>query len=401
MRVLLTTRGSSGHLIPLAPIARACREAGHEVLVSTQAQHRANVEREGLPFAELADPPAEEWMPMLAEFGRLGIDAADKRMIGEFFAGVDTRAALPGLLAIIDDWKPDLIVRESWEFASTIAGELRGIPLARVALGLASVEERTLEYAAAELDAVRVAHGLAPDPEGERLRGVPYLTMTPEPLDAGSEAVAPEVHRFRPPREAAKEELGDWWPGNDDPLLYLTFGSVTAGAHLGFFPALYVAVLDALGSLPVRVLLTIGEPRDPGELGPLPPNVHVETWFPQQSILREASAVVCHGGYGTTLGALAAGVPLIVLPLFSSDQWDNAAAVARSGAGIALDRERATQPVLALPGDGALQELAPAALRVLEEPGFRAATEAVARAVDSTPPVADLVDVLYDLANPT
>jgi UDP:flavonoid glycosyltransferase YjiC (YdhE family) len=58
-----------------------------------------------------------------------------------------------------------------------------------------------------------------------------------------------------------------------------------------------------------------------------------------------AAAVVCHGGYGSTLGALRHGVPLVVMPLFSSDQWVNAAAVARAGAGRIADASDTLPPV--------------------------------------------------------
>ena len=91
----------------------------------------------------------------------------------------------------------------------------------------------------------------------------------------------------------------------------------------------------------MRVLLTIGDRRDPAELGPLPANVHVEEWVAQDAVAPHAAAIVGHGGHGTTLGALAHGVPLVVVPLFSIDQWANAAAVERAGAGVALDAERA------------------------------------------------------------
>jgi hypothetical protein len=45
---------------------------------------------------------------------------------------------------------------------------------------------------------------------------------------------------------------------------------------------------------------------------------------------------VGHGGFGTTMAALAHGVPMVVVPLFAIDQHYNAAAVARAGAGVAL-----------------------------------------------------------------
>src|SRR5687767_13780292 len=107
-----------------------------------------------------------------------------------------------------------------------------------------------------------------------------------------------------------------------------------------YFPALYRAAIDALAPLAVRILMTIGDERDHGELGRLPANVHVERWVAHDLVAPHASVVVGHGGYGTTLGTLRLGVPLVVVPLFSSDQWINAAAVAAAGAGVALDAER-------------------------------------------------------------
>ena len=397
MRVLLTTRGSAGHVLPLAPLAHACIEAGHEVLVAAQSQHRANVERARLPFAPVSDPPKEEWMPLMGSFAELDLDRANALMIGEFFAGIDTRAALPGLLRIIETWQPDVMVRESWEFASTIAADLLGIPLARVGLGLASVEEFTVDAAAASVNAARVLAGLPADPSGERLTAAPYLTQMPELVEAAA-SPGPIVRRLRTASPRAITPLPDWWPGNDDPLVYVTFGSVTADAHLPYFPALYRAAMDTLASLPARVLVTIGNGSDPRRLGPVPRNCHVERWMPQDAVVPHAAAVVCHGGYGSTLGALAHGVPLVVVPLFSIDQWANADAVARVGAGVALTGERRTRRVLDLPGPATLAELAPALSRVLADSAYRSAAGLVADAVRALPPVDAGVDLLSRLA---
>jgi UDP:flavonoid glycosyltransferase YjiC (YdhE family) len=208
MRVLLTTRGSAGHVLPLAPVAHVCIEAGHEVLVAAQSQHRANVERAGLPFAPVGDPPEEEWMPLMGSFAQLDIDRANALMIGEFFAGIDTRAALPGLLRILATWRPDVVVRESWEFASTIAADLLGIPLVRVGLGLAAVEELSVGLAAAPVDAARERAGLPADPSGDRLARAPYLTQMPKLVEATG-APGPLVRRLRTTRPRAIPRLPD------------------------------------------------------------------------------------------------------------------------------------------------------------------------------------------------
>jgi UDP:flavonoid glycosyltransferase YjiC (YdhE family) len=398
MRILMTTRGSAGHLLPLAPIADACARAGHEVLVAAQRQHQANVERAGLAFSPVGDPPEDEWMPLMGQFADLDFDAANALMIGSFFAGIDTRAALDDLLGIVDTWNPDIIVRESWEFASTIAAELRGIPLARVGLALMSVEELSIRLAAPAVDEIRAHRGLPADPSGDRLRDAPYLTLMPEQLDVPAGAIAPAVHRFRTAPGEAAPPLGDWWPGNVDPLVYVTFGSVAAGAHLPYFPAFYQAAIDALASLPARVLVTTGD-GDPEALRPWPPNVHVERWVPQDAVAPHAAAIVCHGGYGSTLGALVHGVPLVVMPLFSSDQWANADAVGRAGAGIALTGER-TRRVMAAPGPDTLDELATAVSRVLTDRAYRSAAESIAAAVRALPDVEASADVLLRHARP-
>jgi len=61
--------------------------------------------------------------------------------------------------------------------------------------------------------------------------------------------------------------------------------------------------------------------RDDSTLEAPRAHVHIARWVPQADVLRHARVVVCHGGSGTTLGALAAGVPLVVTPLFD-DQPD-------------------------------------------------------------------------------
>ena len=373
--------------------------AGHEVRVAAQRQHRANLEREGLPFTPLDDPPEHEWMPLLGQFAQLDLDAASARMIGEFFAGIDTRAALPGLNAIVEQWGPDVIVRESWEFASTIAAELHAIPLVRVALGLTSIEELSVAEAAASVDLVRVQRGLPSDPDGDRLRATPYFTAFPPALDQPVAPIAPVVHRLRAQAPGDIAPLGDWWPGNDDPLVYVTFGSVTAGAHLPYFPALYRAAIEALAPLPVRLLVTVGEDRDPADLAPWPANVHVEQWVPQGAVAPRAEVIVCHGGYGSTLGALIHGVPIVVLPLFSIDQWANAEAVARSGAGLALTAERTTRRVLALPSADTLAELPGALDRVLADATFGSAARRIAGELRALPPVDAAVDALAEIGS--
>jgi UDP:flavonoid glycosyltransferase YjiC (YdhE family) len=74
--------------------------------------------------------------------------------------------------------------------------------------------------------------------------------------------------------------------------------------------------------------------------------VHVEPWVDQADVLAHADLVVCHGGSGTVFGALAAGVPLVVVPVFA-DQFVNGERVAASGAGVVVEDEQSAAGIAA------------------------------------------------------
>ncbi len=399
MRVLFTTRGSSGHVGPLAPFAHACLGAGHEVLVSAQRQFEGNVRRSGLPFSPVDEPVRDEWMPLMANFATFDIDTADGVMISQFFAGLDLRAELPALRALIESWRPDVIVRETWEFGSTLVAELHQIPVVRVGLGLAEMEESSIRLAAPEVDKARAEAGLPPDPEGERLADAPFMTTVPAELEDPDVTAPARTSRFRFEVAAGHQELPDWWPGNPDPLVYLSFGSVAAGSHLPYYPALYRSAIEALSPLPIRLLVTVGDAaREIEELGRVPRNVHLETWVTHDDVARCADVIVCHGGFGSTLGSLAHGTPLVILPLFSGDQWANGEAVVRAGAGVTVADDRTVRNVLDLPGPETLGRLAGAVTSVLKDPSYRREAGRIAEAMRALPPVDESVQLLEGAA---
>ena len=399
MRVLFTTRGSSGHVGPLAPFAHACLRAGHDVLVAAQRQFAANITRAGLPFSPVDEPSRDDWMPLMGQFAELDVDTANGVMISEFFAGLDLRAELPALRGVVESRRPDVIVRESWEFGSTLIAELYGIPIVRVGLGLAEMEELSIKLAAPAVDKARAELGLPSDPGGERLAVAPFLTTIPQELEDPAVTAPARTRRFRFEVGAGAEELPDWWRGNEDPLVYLTFGSVAAGEHLPYYPALYRLAIEALAPLSVRVLVTVGDAaRKVEQLGKVPSNVRVETWVAHDNVARRADVIVCHGGFGSTLGALAHGTPLVILPLFSSDQWANGEAVARAGAGITIADDRSARNVLDLPRAETIRELAGAVSSVLDDPTHRREAGRIADAMSILPQVDESVQLLEGIA---
>ena len=103
----------------------------------------------------------------------------------------------------------------------------------------------------------------------------------------------------------------------------------------------YQRIIDALGSLPVRGLVTLGGLHPDHELR-VPANVELRDAVPHAEVLPRASAVIGHGGHSTTMRALAHGVPILVMPMHPLlDQPTVGAAVERAGAGLVLPRTAA------------------------------------------------------------
>jgi MGT family glycosyltransferase len=114
------------------------------------------------------------------------------------------------------------------------------------------------------------------------------------------------------------------------PLVYMTLGTNT-NSDLSMFRS----VIEGLSGTDVDLLITIGFGSDPASIGPLPSNAHVESYVPQSLLLPHCSAVICHGGAGTTLGSLALGLPLLILPQ-GADQYVIGDLVLAAGAGLVL-----------------------------------------------------------------
>jgi MGT family glycosyltransferase len=100
-------------------------------------------------------------------------------------------------------------------------------------------------------------------------------------------------------------------------------------------PGLIETILKALGQEEYNLIVTVGAERDQTEFGPQPPTVHIERFVPQASILPMCDVVVCHGGSGTLLGALAHGLPMLVIPL-NADHFPSAARLAALNAAKVL-----------------------------------------------------------------
>jgi MGT family glycosyltransferase len=155
--------------------------------------------------------------------------------------------------------------------------------------------------------------------------------------------------------DPAWAEVTPWTPPAGAEPLVLVAMSSTFQDQIGCLQR----VIDALGTLPVRGVVTTGFAVDAAVLRP-PANVTVVPSAPHRQVLQHAALVVTHGGHGTVMKTLAAGVPMVLLP-HGRDQADTAVRVTARGAGVALKRT------------AGLRAIAEAVRRVLQNAPYRAA----------------------------
>jgi UDP:flavonoid glycosyltransferase YjiC (YdhE family) len=367
VRVLLAASGGAGHFGPLTAIIDALARRGAEQLIVVPPALAAFAEATGHRYRLCAEPPAAEREAIWARVPRSDRHQAAILVNRHIFGRLNTAAMLPAVESACREWRPDLVLHEVAEYSSVIAAARNGIRHAQIAIGLAEVENGSLALAAPELETY--ATGTV-----DTIRASPYLTRLPASVDPSP---YPDTRRFHEVAADTRRpwQLPDWWEGSDAPLVYVSFGTVVGDLPIG--PVAYRAAVEAVTQLPVRVLLSLGHTRDASELGPLPGNVHVESWVPQADVLRHAVALVCHGGAGTTFGGLALGVPLVVVPIMA-DQPANARLVSTAGAGLVVE-----------PVDGSVDAAAlrDAIAAVLADASYRRAAVRIGTEMEAMPTV--------------
>jgi UDP:flavonoid glycosyltransferase YjiC (YdhE family) len=395
MRVLFSTTGGTGHFGPLIPVAKVCAAAGHTVAVAAPISFAEAVAGAGFDHVPFGAPSPELMGKIFGGFSQLTFEEANRVVLAEVFGRLDAQAALPALTKIMTDWRPDVVIRETCEFGSLVAAERAGIAQLQVAIMTGRIGPAFVGLLETSLAQLSTMAGLPPERGAELLLHGDSLTSVPAALDSGDltlgESEAEEaltdrgrIWRFRTGVPAEPRLPADWGDPTE-PLVYVSYGSVAA--RQPEFAPMYEATVRALADLPVRVLMTTGQGLDPADLEPIPPNSHIEQWWPQEAVMGKAAAVVGHGGFGTTMAALSAGVPQVVLPLFSFDQAVNAKRVAEVNAGIQLPG-----------GLGAVQDLPAALGKVLDDPSFTQGARAMAAEIAALPDISECLPIMEQLA---
>jgi UDP:flavonoid glycosyltransferase YjiC (YdhE family) len=383
VRFLFTCRHGFGHVLPLMPLARAIKATGHEVAVVTGDPFHRVVQDAGF-VAFTAGLSLDQWRSeFTSRFGNFDqIPPTEFRPLffGHVFTDLEVPARLRDLSAIIDRWPPDVLVHEIAEFAGPIAAARAGIPYVTYGVG------PLLQPAIAELAGRSVGpHWQAAGLDARNGRMYRSLYLDPCPPSLQIAAIDQIEHRLPIRPEAAEEAASAQDPPwltnlHPDPTVYLTLGTIF-NRNLDVFRT----VLDGLAAANLNVIATVGPDGDLDALGSQPNHVHLHRFLPQAQVLARCDMVICHGGAGSTFGALAFGLPILLLPR-GADNFYNAERVLAAGAGRRL-----------LDADITPRAVANDVERLLTDARYRAAAARIANEIAAMPAPASTVTALKHL----
>lgn len=341
-----------GHYIPLSHLAAELIARGHRVTFIHHPDARRLVAADGANFEAIGTSalPVSSWTrPMAKMRGIVGLgtmmdgmarftdmfccDApavlhrigADALIVDQLEAGGGLVAEHLGLPFVsIADALP--INREEgvpppyvgWRYDPGKRGRLRNRGGWRVTDLLLRKVSKGIERNARMLGLAhreRLEHCLSP---------LLQLSQMVPSIDFPRRELPPSFH-YTGPFRGKEQPSFDLPPGDGRPLVYCTFGTLQ-----GSRVSLFRKIADACARLNLRLLLTHGGLGRGTGANRLPGKPLVYDWVPQEAVLRHADLIVCHGGMNSVLDPLAAGVPMVVMPL-AFEQGAIAARMAHAG----------------------------------------------------------------------
>lgn len=399
-RIVLMLWDGGGVVPPEMELAGELIKAGHDVCVLGDPTIEAEACAAGCSFRPWTSAPhrttRDRSADILTDYAAKSRRTYLKETLGGYLyqPGLEWTA---DALAAIDAHRADLVLSDCMIPWGVLAAEVRALPSAalftmpymvptpgmrpsgaamlRVPGPLEGARDAMLRWLfekvfdgfVPHVNRVRTHHGLTPVAHTfDQLRKAKAkIVFTSRVFDHGGQGAPNDVHWIGP-------RLGDptwcapWtspWPADDQRPLVLVGMSSTFQNHVELLRRL----VEVLASLPVRGLVTLGPTVRVDEV-PARGDVAVVPSVPHAQVLPSTSVLVTHAGHGTTIKGLAAGVPMLCLPL-GRDQNDNAARVAALGAGLSLSPKSSTD------------ELRAALRRLLEQPAFRDAARHAAAAI--------------------
>lgn len=360
MKILITTLGSRGDVQPYLALAVGLQQAGHQVTLAAPQTFAAWIQSYGVAVAPVQFNPQEAMQKLGQTHGGLRAMSAMLKIIREGMS-----------VAQEDVWQAaqntDFFIQSATGMGAMEMAALRGIPVAfaylfpfaptrsfpmfwlpfRFSLGgrynllTHKLMSRLLwRFGSSLNNQWRTRLGLRPWRSEKELFAYARSLNTPF-LYGYSPSLLP------PPADWDEQQqvtgywfltaVADWQPpaalcrflDSGPPPVYVGFGSM----RLKNAKRQTHVVLEALALSGQRAILTTGW----GGLkqGSAPATVCFVEDVPHDWLLARVTAVVHHGGAGTTAAGLRVGIPSIIAP-FGGDQWSWADLVVKAGVGLCV-----------------------------------------------------------------
>lgn len=328
------------HVLPSLEVIRALVARGHRV---TYANDPA--------VAEVIRETGAELVPYTSTLPVADHDWPDDPIAAMRIFLEDNIRLLPQLEAVYGEEPADLYLYDIGAYAARALAERQRRPIVQLSPSMVGWDGYDEEVAAplwelpgADDYRARFAGWLAGNgaatTDMDEFSGRPArcLALIPRAMQPNADRVDDGVSFVGP----CKKPSGTWErPAGAEKVLLISLGSAYTRQ-----PEFYRRCLAAFGGLPGwHVVLQIGKHVDPAELGPIPGNVEVHSWVPQQAILERADAFVTHAGMGGCGEGLLAGVPMIAVPQ-AADQFMNADRLVELGVARRIDTAEATAETL-------------------------------------------------------
>ncbi|HYX38571.1 MAG TPA: nucleotide disphospho-sugar-binding domain-containing protein [Oligoflexus sp.] len=383
-RYMLVVPPLAGHINPTIAIGRRLLAAGDDVTwVGCGRRVRALLPHDLplIPIWETATGDVNEsWMHKAQKV--TGLESF--QFFYEEFLVPLTDAMLPGVLAAIDEFQPDVILSDQQALAGALAARLRHCPWATLATTSAAVfnpiaqmpkvREWMVETLGKVQDRYELERWERPDLSSDLV-----LILSVRELIAAEEHIPNHFHFIGP--SIREEQNDDDFPWHllhpERKKVYLSLGTVNAERSQKF----YQKVKEAFADQDLQMILSA--PAD--MLGAIPDNFIVQRFVPQLALLKKVDAVIFHGGHNTFCETLLHGLPAVVAPI-KDDQPVIAEQLVRSGAGLRVHFDRVKSP-----------DLAAATQRVLNEPQFRTAAERIQKILRASGGSAQAVELLQGM----
>ncbi|MFG2292085.1 glycosyltransferase [Streptomyces sp. NPDC048603] len=359
MRVLCTATGSPSDAGAMLPLVSAFAAAGHEVLVASTPALRSVFSGAPVRTAGLLADPEQDLSAGLADAsgGRRKSRTRGPAGVGPAaapFAGAHLSDSCAALLPAARDFDPHLVVRDGAEFAGCLVAEALGLPHVSAPSGAANhLDPRTVHPA---LNAHRVRLGLPVRTDPWAVHRYGRLDCMPPQYSFAAPAPVPTpLLTYRQPCETGPDGRVPPWMAElptDRPLVIAAPGTVppAAGGRSGGRGrsgggggsgadgrfddgGLLGAVVTGLSAVDcVAVVATGGTEVPAAAAHARADGIHLVDRVPRPLLLRCARLFVTHGEYDGIREAVAAGVPMAVIPR-SGDQPANADRVQALGLG--------------------------------------------------------------------